>query len=123
LAGADVGLQHFRRQGSLQLPPSRRLAFRELGLAIGLQALSAIAAAADRSPSLARAVAPHLEALLTNAGIERQIVEYWTDPQHRDDWTWREHRDINEVMLATALIQAHVGTAQTRDTPANNRSR
>jgi hypothetical protein len=123
LAGADVGLQQFVRRGSLQLPPSRRLAFRELGLVIGLQALPAIAAAADRSPNLAQAVAPYLESLFANAGIERQIVEFWSDRRSREDWTWRDHRDINEVMLATALIQAQVGTAQIRDALVNNRSR
>jgi hypothetical protein len=123
LAGADVGLRQFVRQGSLQLPPSHRLAFRELGLAIGLQTLPAIAAAADRSPDLAEAVAPYLGSLVANAGIERQIVEFWTDPRRREDAIWREHRDINEVMLATALLQAQVGTAQTRDAPANSRSK
>ena len=119
LAGADVGLQQFLSRSSMHLPASQRLAFRELGLAIGLQALPAIAAAADRSPNLAQAVSPHLESLLANADVGRQLVEFWSDPSRQDHSTWRDHRDINEVMLATALLRAQVGTAPMRDAPAS----
>ena len=112
LAGADAGLQRFLRQGSLEQPPSRRLGFRELGLAIGLQTLPGIAAAAERSPELREAVAPHLASLRAHADAGERIVGFWSDPSNRQVSTWRDHRDINEVMLATALLDAYAGTAR-----------
>lgn len=120
LAGADAGLQHFLRQGSLGLPASRRLGFRELGLAIGLQTLTAIAAAAERSPALAEAVEPHLASLRAHAEIGQRIVGFWTDPKHREPATWQDHRDINEVMLAAALLDAYVGTARFAGAPVED---
>jgi hypothetical protein len=32
------------------------------------------------------------------------IQSFWLDPEHQRGRTWSEHRDINEVMLATSLI-------------------
>jgi hypothetical protein len=111
LAGADAGLQRFLRQKPLRQPASRRLGFRELGLAIGLQTLPAVAAAAEASPGLARAVAPHLASLRADADLGRRIVAFWSEPRSRSAASWLEHRDINEVMLATALLEAQLGTA------------
>jgi hypothetical protein len=31
------------------------------------------------------------------------IEQFWNDPKNRNASTWAEHRDINEVMLATSL--------------------
>jgi hypothetical protein len=31
------------------------------------------------------------------------IKEFWLDDTHRRPDTWKEHRDINMVMLATSL--------------------
>ena len=112
LAGVDVGLSHFQRPGTLEMPAARRLGFRELGLAIGLQALPAIAEAVEGSASLRQAVRPHLKELRTKAAVGSRIVAFWSDPENRRTATWTEHRDINEVMLATALLDAAVGTAR-----------
>ena len=112
LAGADVGLQHVLRQRSLELPPSRRLGFRELGLAIGLQTLPALAAATERAPGLRLAVEPHLASLRAHAEVGERIVAFWSKAENRQAPTWRDHRDINEVMLATALLGAYPGTAR-----------
>jgi hypothetical protein len=32
------------------------------------------------------------------------IVSFWLDPEHQQARMWSEHRDINEVMLATSLL-------------------
>ena len=111
LAGAAAGLEAYLSQEPLRAPASRRLAFRELGLAIGLSTLPAIAAQADRSPSLAGAIEPHLTILMKHRNIGAQVVEFWSDPEHHEVPTWRDHRDINEVMLATALAEAYPDTA------------
>jgi hypothetical protein len=34
------------------------------------------------------------------------ICEFWRDPRCRQARTWREHADINDVMLATSLAPA-----------------
>ena len=112
LAGADAGLQHFLAEGTLELPPERRLGFRELGLAIGLQALPTIARAAEGTPVLSRANAIHLVRLRAEADIARRVVDFWSSPQNQRARAWTDHRDINEVMLASALLEAFVETAR-----------
>lgn len=104
LHGADVGLRHFRHGGSLEAPSSRRLAFRELGLAIGLQAEPVISSASADSTGLAKAVAPHVMSLRSMAGVGDRVVSFWADRERHAEPLWQDHRDINEVMLATALL-------------------
>jgi hypothetical protein len=84
---ARAGLAHYVAQPDLRAPAQYRLAFRELGLAIGL-------AAADAMPSAAFARFAH---------VREAIVSFWADSSHREVRTYREHQDINDVMLATAL--------------------
>jgi hypothetical protein len=35
--------------------------------------------------------------------LAARITGFWADPANRRDRTWSDHRDINEVMLATSL--------------------
>jgi len=35
--------------------------------------------------------------------LREHIENFWRDPEHQHTDTWTEHRDINEVMLATSL--------------------
>ena len=107
LTGALTGLRSWVRQGELEAPPSQRLAFRELGLAIGLQAVdlmvrSHAGEAAARSPGTRPKAL--MTALLRYVPIRTEIVAFWRDPARHADRTWSEHRDINDVMLATALV-------------------
>ena len=105
LAGALAGLQHYAPSGELQASADYRLAFRELGLAIGLEALRRLHAAAARSrPALCDEVRVRLDALMHYVPLGDEIEAYWRDPGHRRASTWSEHRDINEVMLATRLV-------------------
>jgi hypothetical protein len=91
LVGAALqGLVRYARSGALQRPASQRLAFRELGLAIGLHASRLVGGSAG-------------EALAAHAPLGAAIELCWLDPAHRRLAAWREHRDINEVMLATSL--------------------
>jgi hypothetical protein len=107
LAAALAGLRHYQRGGDLQLPAKHRLAFRELGLAIGLRAVRIMGLAAEGEPgrsSTDSAVGARLQALMRYAPISEEIESFWRDPGHRRGQTWLEHRDINEVMLATCLV-------------------
>jgi hypothetical protein len=83
LAAAAPGLQRFRARR----PDGLRLAFRELGLAIGL-------AAAQR---MARSRLPG------QAELRGEIEAHWLRPEHRRAPIYVEHEDINDVMLATSL--------------------
>ena len=89
----------------LNRPPGHRLAFRELGLAIGLRALPVIADNMTTSrvgsrPGLQRAV----ELLLPYESLGEEIIRIWLPYAQHQDQNWRAHQDINDVMLATALI-------------------
>jgi hypothetical protein len=101
------GLACFDTSGDLDEPADRRLAFRELGLAIGLHAATAlrksIAGHASHSPAWAPAI-QQLEALPEYAPLADRIESFWRDPEHRSSRLWLEHRDINDVMLATSLM-------------------
>jgi hypothetical protein len=89
----------------LNRPASHRLPFRELGLAIGLRALPLIADSGAKNkiagrPGLERL----LEQLLPYASLGQEIIRAWLPYAQRRDGNWRDHEDINDVMLATALI-------------------
>jgi hypothetical protein len=77
----DRGLAHFVSRWDPAAPASRRLAFRELGLSIGLRAIA-------RGMSIPLGVA---------------IESFWLRPENQRASSWAEHLDINTVMLATSL--------------------
>ncbi len=107
LSASLAGVQHYVQSGDLGLPAEYRLAFRELGLAIGLQAVRHMWRVADRNPGQAYTspmLRARLEGLMQYAPVADEIVSFWRDPGHRRTGNWTEHRDINEVMLATSLV-------------------
>jgi hypothetical protein len=87
LAAAVLGLRRYRIEGALRAPVHRRLAFRELGLAIGLAAVETM----------------EIEELSEYMPLRAEIESFWMRPEHRRTEAWVEHLDINEVMLATSL--------------------
>lgn len=99
LEAARVGLPHYVEQADLRLPAARRLAFRELGLAIGLAAVARrdawLAASEDARASIVR--------LSRYVALRDDIEAFWLRPEHRRVDSWLEHANINDVMLATAL--------------------
>jgi hypothetical protein len=106
LDAALTGLQHYAQSGELQLPVKHRLAFRELGLAIGLHAVERLHQAANHESEHA-ATSPQLraqlQALMQYLPLRDEIEAIWRDPEQQRAATWTGHRDINEVMLATSL--------------------
>jgi hypothetical protein len=99
VAAAEVGLAAYARGEPLAEPASRRLAFRELGLAIGLHALErmlALGARLPRAPERLADLARHLP-------LAGRIDDFWCATAHRRGPTWHAHGDINAVMLATSL--------------------
>jgi hypothetical protein len=109
LVAALQGLSHYALQDDLKHRASRRLAFRELGLAIGLSAIELIEEETEteyRDFSRRADVYERMEALTPYVALGSAIKSFWLDPEHRQTRTWSEHRDINEVMLATSLVPA-----------------
>lgn len=106
LDAAMVGLSIYMRDNSMHLPASHRLAFRELGLAIGLQAVGRIKSLTDQEPDIFHSDSG-LDSLLNGLQLYlrlgEQIEQFWLEHQNRNVPSWTEHRDINMVMLATCL--------------------
>ena len=87
---SEKGIRAFLASRSLRRSSSQRLAFRELGLAIGLMAAPTIIDRARGTTDQYRSLAD-------------QIVSAWLPLAHSPDELWQAHQDINDVMLATAL--------------------
>lgn len=70
-------------------PAARRLPFRELGFALGLRALDPLGEHVDVAS---------LRPFVPKAA---ELEDFWRDNQNAP--SWREHRDINVVMLAASM--------------------
>ena len=107
LDAALQGLAASPARRLLNLPAKDRLAFRELGMAIGLHALEKMEKAVreNQESSVGDAgVLERIERLLPYAELGESIEAFWLEPENRKARTWTEHRDINRVMLATSLL-------------------
>ena len=99
---AITGLDDFAGSGNTRLPAEYRLAFRELGLSIGLAGVKDLGRlvkgiAGDSSLEVqAEAVGQYLP-------VGDSITRFWLDERNRQGGSWVEHREINMVMLATSL--------------------
>lgn len=101
------GLKYPGRKNFLHTPARFRLAFRELGLSIGLHAI-------ERLDDLIKANIPVfkddrditilLKTLGKHLSFGQEIEDFWLEPLNRKTEAWKEHRDINMVMLATSLL-------------------
>lgn len=111
LRGTAQGLEVFIRGNTLDRPADQRLGFRELGLAIGLQTADRIALAIEDSHVSAGQERGHLTAIQAAAPTGTKVIDFWSQDRNRQSVTWQDHLDINEVMLATALLGAQLGTA------------
>jgi hypothetical protein len=98
LAATAVGIRHYVEQSELRLPAARRLAFREIGLAIGLGVLERDAWQAARA-----SVRAGVARLSSYVPLRAEIEAFWLRPEHRRVDRWLEHENINDVMLATSL--------------------
>lgn len=103
LAASLTGLEYYATGGELQAPAQYRLAFRELGLAIGLHAVQRLWEETQGNTTNSPSVRVQLKALMHYVPLGEEIESFWRDPANRSTHTWSEHRDINEVMLATSL--------------------
>ena len=90
LADAELSVAAAARSIGLGSLAARRLAFRELGLALGLHAVEQLDA----------------KRLIAFVPLATQLEDFWLDPAHQAVPSWTEHRDINAVTLAACLAPA-----------------
>jgi len=106
LIDIERSLRAFVTHNQLNLPAEFRLAFRELGLAIGLHAINRMQKRIAQHPERFSRE-KQLTDLLTNLSgfhrIQEFIEIFWLETDHQSAKTWQEHADINNVMLATSL--------------------
>jgi hypothetical protein len=109
LESSQIGLDSFVKENSLRLPADYRLAFRELGLSIGLRAVEKIRELIEQKPwPLRKKDSLHslLKTLSRYAGLKEIIEKFWLERTNREAGSWIAHHDINRVMLATSLAPA-----------------
>jgi hypothetical protein len=106
LGSALTGLNSFDGSGSLELPARYRLAFRELGVSIGLAGVVKMQEILRNEPEFSGktpVLQQRVDTLLKYALLREKIQQFWLDENNRKATSWTEHREINTVMLATSL--------------------
>lgn len=109
LSDIETSLNAYEARYRLALPADHRLAFRELGLATGLSAIDIIKPIIRFQPENfhhSHSLISRSERLSVFLPLRINILNFWLEPAHRAARSWREHADINNVMLATALDSA-----------------
>ncbi|MGC9515023.1 hypothetical protein [Methanocrinis sp.] len=106
LEAALVGMEAFVKGDALDRPAEYRLAFRELGLSIGLSAAEELLRLVEEKPgsfSERALIQGIVEDLVAYSPLRGVIEQFWMDHENREARTWTDHREINMVMLATSL--------------------
>lgn len=107
LDAALVGLPAVAGMNIPALPADYRLAFRELGLTIGLHAAERLQGLVAEKPALFAGhdrLSAQLVQLLRYKAFAGVLEQFWLAGQNRKAKTWIDHREINMVMLATSLV-------------------
>jgi len=101
-----IGLESFVRMNPLKLSIDYRLAFRELGLSIGVRAVQKLHGLIEEKPAFFKESLPlrkRIEMLMQYTPLIEIIENFWLERTNREAKSWMDHRDINMVMLATSL--------------------
>lgn len=101
-----AGLEACTRSVLWKLPAKDRLAFRELGMAIGLHAIERIMNLIEKKQDKSgrdQQIRRRINRFSRYTHLGEAIEKFWLDPRHLKSKSWNEHRDINMVMLATSL--------------------
>lgn len=97
MANILEGLKIYARKYDKNRPATQRLAFRECGLSLGLQSLWGLN---DRS----KATFDLFSQLLSYLSMADEMEDFWRNQQNRQNSTWSDHLDINEVSLASSMV-------------------
>jgi len=95
------GLGTFASQSELDSPAEYRLAFRECGLSLGLRIIDGYRdKLAENGLDVNR-----LDEILPMA---ETIEDFWSETENREHASYRDHRFINDVTLASSLLARRV---------------
>jgi hypothetical protein len=75
-------------------------------LSIGLHALEKLQGLIKQAPhdfDLKQRLHSRAESMIQYMPLSDAIETFWLEPANRQEGNWREHREINLVMLATSL--------------------
>jgi hypothetical protein len=104
LDSSIIGLRSYTADNPMELPVEYRLAFRELGLSIGLKGIGIITEMIeDNKFSTRNSLKNRLNTLKQYIDLGNTIENFWLDEKNRQTRNWKEHMNINTVMLATSL--------------------
>jgi hypothetical protein len=106
-AAALVGLESFTKTRCIDLPARYRLAFRELGLSIGLAGIERLPSWIKENPELfvgKETFICQVHTLQDYVPLKKSIETFWLAEENRASATWTGHKEINTVMLATSLV-------------------
>ena len=107
LESALTGLKYYSRNNPLDFPAVYRLAFREMGLSIGIKGIEYLHKILLANENLFKhysILKQNIEALLDYVPLALSLENFWLDNKNRKSSTWTDHREINMVMLATSLL-------------------
>ena len=101
-----LSLELYLASEPTRLSASMRLPFRELGLSIGLKAVMRLRDQIIDSPRLSgnKELRSLIKSLTHYTWLIHEIESFWLKPVNQESYSWREHLDINTVMLATSLV-------------------
>ncbi len=106
LADIDKGMGYYIKNNHLKLPADYRLAFRELGLAIGLKGIGRMVEFFRKNQHVVEGsnqLGLKLESLKQYDSLINLIEDFWSKTENQKARSWGDHRYINLVMLATCL--------------------
>ncbi|MFW6110450.1 MAG: hypothetical protein ACOC6H_00250 [Thermoproteota archaeon] len=106
LRSSQMGLEAYLKRNPTDLSAEKRLAFRELGLSLGLHAVEILREVIDEQPDLfgeEKDLYSKIKNLLHYVPLIQEIEGFWLEPTNRQTDNWTDHLDINMVMLATSL--------------------
>jgi hypothetical protein len=100
-----MGIGSFVKSNPPGVPPEYRLAFRELGLSIGLKGVKNLQKWFIENNSFKREgfIQEMVASLINYSSLADAIEALWSQRKNWQLGSFREHREINMVMLATSL--------------------
>jgi len=106
LQSALFGLELYSRNNPPDLPADYRLAFREMGLSIGIKGVEYLYNILKLNKTNFERYNIHKQiskSLLDYMPLAVSLEDFWLNDENQKSNTWTEHREINMVMLATSL--------------------
>lgn len=103
---AWISLKYYLRSNPQDLPAIYRLAFREMGLSIGIKGvkyLHDILEANENRFKQHSILKQNIESILDYVPVGISLENFWLNNKNRKSATWTGHREINMVMLATSV--------------------